>query len=156
MPVVDVDGVIGQVTGVGALGAEATLITEKGQLVPVMMVRNGLRAIVEGAGAAGKLNLPHIPASADIREGDLFVTSGIDGVYPPGLAVARVTAVDRNVDSMFARISALPAGGVSSHRYVRVLTATPAPAAPEPAATARREPARPGRAPTRPATPRNP
>ena len=156
MPVVDVDGVIGQVTGVGALGSEATLITEKGQLVPVMMVRNGLRAVVEGAGAAGRLNLPHIPASADIREGDLFVTSGIDGVYPPGLAVARVTVVDRNVDSMFARISALPASGVSHHRYVRVLTATPAPAAPEAAASARREPARPGRAPGRPAAPRKP
>lgn len=153
MPVVDVDGVVGQVTAVGALGAEATLLTEKGQLVPVMMVRNGLRAVVEGAGGAGRVALPHIPASADIREGDLFVTSGIDGVYPAGLAVARVTAVERNVDGMFARVTALPAGGVGNHRYVRILRAVPTPVIPPPQAGARREPARPGRAPERPRSP---
>lgn len=153
MPVVDVDGVVGQVTAVGALGAEATLVTEKGQSIPVMMVRNGLRAVVEGAGGAGRLTLPHIPASADIREGDLFVTSGIDGVYPAGLAVARVTAVARNVDGMFAAITALPASGVGHHRYVRILKAMPVPATAKPEAPAKREPARPGRAPVRPRTP---
>lgn len=149
MPVVDTDGVVGQVTAVGALSAEATLVTEKGQTTPVMMVRNGLRAVVEGAGAGGRLALPHIPASADIREGDLFVTSGIDGVYPPGLAVARVSSVERNVDGMFARIKAMPAGGVGHHRYVRILKAVPVPDTSVAPPAAKRQPARPGRAPER-------
>jgi rod shape-determining protein MreC len=129
MPVIDGEGVIGQVTAVGTFTSEATLVTEKDQSVPVMLVRNGLRAIAVGSGKDGSIDVPFMPVSADIQNGDLFVTSGIDGTYPAGLVVARVTAVEKNTAYVFAKITAKPAAGVNNHRFVRILTAaSPAPA----------------------------
>src|SRR5688572_10526530 len=83
MPAIDGDGVIGQVTTVGTFTSEITLVTEKDQSVPVMLPRNGLRAIAVGSGKNGAIDIPFLPASADIRNDDLLVTSGIDGTYPP-------------------------------------------------------------------------
>lgn len=128
MPVIDGEGVIGQLTAVGTFTSEVTLLTEKDQSVPVMLTRNGLRAIAVGSGKDGSIDVPFMPASADIQNGDLFVTSGIDGTYPPGLLVARVTAVEKKAAYVFARITARPAAGVDNHRFVRILTA----ARPEP------------------------
>lgn len=122
MPVIDADGVVGQVTAVGTFTCEATLLTEKDQSVPVMLTRNGLRAIAVGSGKDGSIDVPFMPVSADIQNGDLFVSSGIDGTYPAGLVVARVTAVERNAAYVFAKITAKPAAGVQNHRYVRILT----------------------------------
>lgn len=121
MPVIDGTGVVGQVTSVGTFTSEVTLVTEKGQSVPVMLVRNGLRAIAVGSGKDGTIDVPFIPASADVQQGDLFVTSGIDGTYPPGLTVAQVSSVEKNASYMFARIVARPAAGVDSYRYVLLL-----------------------------------
>lgn len=123
MPVIDGEGVVGQVTAVGTFTSEVTLVTEKDQSVPVMLTRNGLRAIAVGSGKDGSIDVPFMPVSADIVNGDLFVTSGIDGTYPPGLVVARVTAVEKNAAYMFAKITARPAAGVDNHRFVRILTA---------------------------------
>jgi len=132
MPVIDGSGVVGQVTNVGTFTSEVTLLTEKGQSVPVMLVRNGVRAIISGSGKDGSLEVPFMPVSADIQNGDLFVTSGIDGTYPPGLVVAQVTSVEKNAAFVFARIAAKPAAGVDSNRYVMVLPTPPAsPPAPE-------------------------
>jgi rod shape-determining protein MreC len=131
MPVIDGEGVVGQVTAVGTFTSEVTLLTEKDQSVPVMLTRNGLRAIAVGSGKDGSIDVPFMPVSADIQNGDLFVTSGIDGTYPAGLVVARVTAVEKNAAYMFAKITARPAAGVDNHRFVRILTAT-RPAAPPP------------------------
>jgi rod shape-determining protein MreC len=122
MPVIDGDGVVGQVTAVGTFTCETTLLTEKDQSVPVMLTRNGLRAIAVGSGKDGSIDVPFMPVSADIQAGDLFVSSGIDGTYPPGLVVAKVTGVDRNAAYVFAKITARPAAGVENHRFVRVLT----------------------------------
>jgi rod shape-determining protein MreC len=130
MPVIDGTGVVGQVTTVGTFTSEVTLVTEKGQSVPVMLVRNGLRAVASGSGKDGSIDVPFMPVSADIQNGDLFVTSGIDGTYPPGLIVAQVTSVEKNAAFMFAKIVAKPAAGVDNHRYVMVLpppAAAPAP-----------------------------
>ncbi len=124
MPVIDGDGVVGQVTAVGTFTSEATLLTEKDQSVPVMLTRNGLRAIAVGSGKDGSIDVPFMPVSADIQNGDLFVTSGIDATYPPGLVVAKVTGVEKNAAYMFAKITARPAAGVDNHRFVRILTAT--------------------------------
>lgn len=121
LPVIDGAGVVGQVTAVGTLTSEVTLITEKDQSVPVMLVRNGLRAVSVGTGKDGMIDVPFIPASADIQNGDVFVTSGIDGLYPPGLAVATITSVEKNAAFQFARITGKPASGADSHRYVMVL-----------------------------------
>jgi rod shape-determining protein MreC len=128
MPVIDGTGVVGQVTSVAAFTSEVTLVTEKDQSVPVMLVRNGLRALAVGSGKDGSIAVPFMPVSADVQDGDLLVTSGIDGTYPPGLTVAQVTSVEKNAAYVFAKIVARPAAGVDNHRYV-LLLALPAPAA---------------------------
>ncbi len=143
MPVIDGQGVVGQVTAVGTFTSEVTLLTEKDQSVPVMLTRNGLRAIAVGSGKDGSIDVPFMPVSADIQNGDLFVTSGIDGTYPAGLVVARVTGVEKNAAYMFAKITARPAAGVDNHRFVRILTAQ-RPAAP-PAPEARADEKRPAK-----------
>jgi rod shape-determining protein MreC len=139
MPVIDGTGVVGQVTSVGTFTSEVTLVTEKDQSVPVMLVRNGLRAIAVGSGKDGSIDIPFMPVSADVQNGDVFVTSGIDGTYPPGLVVAQVTSVEKNAAYVFARIVAKPAAGVENHRYVMVLP-LPAAAPPRPETKAEVEP----------------
>ena len=107
-----------------------------------MLTRNGLRAIAVGSGKDGSIDVPFMPAAADIRNGDVFVTSGIDGTYPPGLVVARVTAVEKNAAFVFARITALPAAGVDNHRFLRILTATRPASPPPPETQGEKRPAR--------------
>ncbi len=153
MPVIDADGVVGQVTAVGTFTSEATLLTEKDQSVPVMLTRNGLRAIAVGSGKDGSIDVPFMPVSADIQNGDLFVSSGIDGTYPAGLVVARVTAVEKNAAYVFAKITAKPAAGVDNHRFVRILTSKRPELPPPPSAGDDRRPVRekaPGKARNRP------
>ena len=120
-PVVDNRGVIGQVTRVYPWLAEVTLVTDKGQFVPVQNLRNGLRAVLAGTGNDGALELRFIPLNADFQNGDQLVTSGIDGVYPPGLPVARVTHVERSAAQLFARITCTPLGGVANYTQVLVV-----------------------------------
>ena len=128
-PVVDHVGVIGQVTRAYPWLSEVTLITDKGHLVPVLNVRSGLRAVLAGTGDDGKLELRFIPLSADFQIGDQLVTSGIDGIYPPGLPVAQVTQVERNTAYLFAGITCKPLAGVNAGTQVLVLG--PLPALPE-------------------------
>jgi rod shape-determining protein MreC len=122
-PVVDGVGVIGQVTRVYPWLAEVTLITDKGHLVPVLNTRNGLRAVLSGTGNDGALELKFVPLNADFANGDQLVTSGIDGVYPPGLPVAEVANVERNAAFLFARIMCKPLAGVTHHTQVLVVHA---------------------------------
>ena len=122
-PVIDGIGVVGQVTQTYPWLSEVTLITDKGQLVPVLNVRNGLRAVLAGTGNDGTLELKFIPLNADFQNGDRLVTSGIDGVYPPGLPVAEVSNVERNTAYLFARIECKPLAGVNSHAQVLVVDA---------------------------------
>lgn len=121
--VLDEAGVIGQVTRAYPFLAEVTLITDKNQAVPVQNLRSGLRAIVFGNGREGTLDLRFMPVNADIQVGDTLVTSGIDGVYPAGLPVARVTDIERNAALAFARITCAPLGGVDRRAHVLVLNA---------------------------------
>jgi len=113
---------VGQVTRAYPWLAEVTLVTDKGQFVPVQNVRNGLRAVLSGTGRDGALELRFIPLNADFRNGDELVTSGIDGVYPPGLPVARVAEVERSVDQIFARITCTPLAGVANHTHLLVVS----------------------------------
>jgi len=122
-PVIDARGVLGQVTRVHPLLAEVTLLVDKDHPVPVQVVRNGLRGIVYGSGDGTTLELRHMAANADVEPGDVLVTSGIDGVYPRGLPVARVRGVDRDAALAFASIVCEPAAEVDRHRQVLVLTA---------------------------------
>lgn len=138
-PVVDEIGVIGQVTRVYPSASEVTLLIDKDQAIPVQVVRNGLRAVAFGGGVSGMLELRFMAANAEIEAGDRLVTSGLDGVYPPGLAVATVTRVERDAANSFARILCQPAAGIERGRFVLVL-GTAARAAPYPEeATAERE-----------------
>ena len=114
-------------------------MTEKDQSVPVMLTRNGLRAIAVGSGKDGTIDIPFMPVGADIQNGDLFVSSGIDGTYPSGLVVARVASVEKNAAYVFAKITAKPAAGVENHRFVLVLTSPPS-APPRPEAKEERKP----------------
>ena len=124
-PVSDHIGVIGQVTRVYPWLSEVTLITDKGHLVPVLNLRTGLRAVLAGTGDDGRLELRFIPLTADFQTGDQLVTSGIDGVYPPGLPVAEVTQVERNTAFLFANITCKPLAGVNAHAQVLVLGPLP-------------------------------
>lgn len=140
--VVDERGLVGQVTRVYPFLAEVTLVTDKGQLIPVQNLRNGLRALLAGTGADDALELRFVPLNADFQNGDELVTSGLDGVYPPGLPVAVVSRVERSAAQLFARITCTPVAGVASHTQVLVLASTRA-APPRPP---EEEPPRPGRA----------
>lgn len=124
-PVIDEAGVVGQVTRVFPFSAEVTLLTDKDQAIPVQVVRSGVRSIAYGnsggTSASGTLDLRFIAAHADVREGDVLVTSGMDGIYPAGLAVARVSRIERNAAQSFAKIACIPLGGVDRHRHVLIL-----------------------------------
>jgi len=121
-PVADETGVVGQITRVHPLVSEVTLLTNPDQAIPVQVVRNGLRAVAFGGGNAGTLELRYMPANAEVHPGDRLVTSGIDGVYPAGLAVASVTSVERDEEHSFAKVICRPTTGVDRGRYVLILT----------------------------------
>ena len=121
-PVADDAGLIGQVTRVHPLVSEVTLITDRDQVTPVQVLRNGLRAVAFGGGISGLLELRFTVTNAEIQVGDRLVTSGIDGTYPAGLPVAVVVRIERDADNSFARVFCQPAAGVDRGRYVLVLT----------------------------------
>lgn len=133
--VVDEAGVIGQVTRTYPLSSEVTLVTDKSLAIPVQVERNGLRAIAFGHGRDNTLDLPYLPTNVDIRRGDTLVTSGIDGVYPAGLAVATVSQIEITPDSPFARIICVPKGGVENHRQVLLVSIPKSNVLPKPAST---------------------
>ncbi len=137
--VIDAAGVFGQVTRVYPLVSEVTMLTDRGQSIPVMNARTGTRHVANGdpGTLGGSLELKFVPAGADMKQGDLLTTSGIDGVYPAGLHVGTIVQIDRRVDSSFARVHAKPMA-VSRGRHLLVLTpvkdwpAPPAPVVPVP------------------------
>jgi rod shape-determining protein MreC len=134
-PVLDETGVLGQVTRVYPNLSEVTLITDREQAIPVLNVRTGARGVAFGDPGlrASALELRFMAANADVQTGDLLTTSGVDGVYPPGLPVARIAKVDRRVDSAFARVSCMPLALVAGAGHVMVLKPVDAQIAPRPA-----------------------
>jgi rod shape-determining protein MreC len=126
-PVIDAGGVVGQVTRVYPLTSEVTLLTDRDQSIPVLNSRTGARNITSGDVLAGlpMIEIKFVPASADVKEGDLLTTSGIDGVYPAGLQVARISHIERRVNISFARIHASPLAELKG-RHVLVLQPTAA------------------------------
>ena len=122
-PVIDETGLLGQVTRDYPLSAEVTLITDRDAVVPVQIQRTGERGVLYGEPGLGQggLELRWMPTAADVRVGDLLVTSGVDGIYTAGLRVARVTAVVRQRDTAFARVICAPLADVEGGRHVLVL-----------------------------------
>jgi rod shape-determining protein MreC len=137
-PVIDDVGVVGQVTRVFRDTSEVTLLTDKDQTIPVQILRNGLRGVAFGGAEPGTLDLRFMAPNADLVKDDIAVTSGLDGVYPAGLAVARVERMEPASTDQFARVVMTPLAGVESHKHLLVLLNEPArlpaaPAAAEPA-----------------------
>lgn len=122
-PVLDERGVLGQVTRVYPWVSEVTLITDRDHATPVMNVRTGARGVVFGDVLAGAevMELRFMAANADVLEGDLLTTSGVDGVYPPGLPVARIEKIERRAAQSFARIYGVPLALVAGAAHVMVL-----------------------------------
>lgn len=137
-PVLDENGVLGQVTRVYPMVSEVTLLTDRDQAIPVLNTRTGVRGLAFGdaASRAGGLELRFMAANADVQAGDLLTTSGVDGVYPAGLPVARVEKVERRADSAFARITCLPLALASGVDHVMVLQPVNDTTAPRPEADA--------------------
>jgi rod shape-determining protein MreC len=124
-PVIDDLGIVGQITRVFPFTSEVTLLTDKDQAIPVQVLRNGLRSIAYGRGQSGVLDLRFMAANADIQAGDMLVTSGIDGVYPSGLAVASVARVETKSSDAFAHIVCTPIAGVDRHKQLLILLVDP-------------------------------
>ncbi len=138
-PVIDEKGVVGQVTRVDLLTSEVTLVIDKDFAIPVLNVRTGERSVADGDPQGAGLELRFVSANADVQVGDELSTSGVDGVYPPGLSVAKVDKIERRGDAPFARVHCTPLSGVTGVRHVLVVTplgaqvpARPAPATPLP------------------------
>jgi rod shape-determining protein MreC len=121
MPVMDAQGLLGQVVRVFPLISEVNLIVDKDQATPVQVARNGLRAVAYGGVEGGMLEIKFMAGNADIKEGDELYTSGIDGVYPPNLPVAKVIQIDRSTALGFARIVCQPLAGVTRNRHVALI-----------------------------------
>jgi rod shape-determining protein MreC len=122
-PVIDATGVIGQVTLVLPLSSEVTLISDRSTTLPVELSRTGQRAISFGGPDPGHLELRYLPTNSDVVAGDLVVTSGLDGVFPPGLPVGRVESFQREGGGSFASATMTPLAGVhSSHLLLVLLT----------------------------------
>jgi rod shape-determining protein MreC len=141
--VIDNAGVVGQVTRVFPFTSEVTLLTDKEQAIPVQVLRNGLRSVAYGRGHSGLLDLRFVAPNADIQVGDVLVTSGLDGMYPAGLAVAKVIQVESVAAGSFGRVVCQPLAGIDRHRQLLIVMSTAGPAgasagrsAPKPAASA--------------------
>jgi rod shape-determining protein MreC len=120
-PVINEDGVLGQVTRVYPLSSEVTLLVDKDAAIPVLNARTEHRSAAFGGGTGHTMELRFMAGNDDVQTGDVLTTSGVDGVYPAGLQVARVTAVDRRSDSAFARITLAPTAPPDGVRHVLVL-----------------------------------
>jgi rod shape-determining protein MreC len=168
-PVINEAGVLGQVTEVYPLSAVVTLLTDRDAAIPVLNTRTQQRGAAFGGAAGGTaLELRFMAGNADVQAGDALTTSGVDGVYPPGLPVARVTKVDRRSDAGFASILLAPVAAMDNLRHMLVLepmsaqmpprppeALPPAPGAPKAGARAS-GPGRPGAAASDPGRPGRP
>lgn len=122
-PVVDESGVLGQVTRVHPLVSEVTLLVDRDLAIPVLNVRTGARSVAYGdpSAAGSGLELRFMGSNSDVQSGDLLTTSGVDGVYPPGLPVARISRIERRAESAFAKIYCTPQALVAGARHVMVV-----------------------------------
>ena len=123
-PLIDADGLMGQIVEVSAISSRALLITDATHSIPVQVNRNGVRAIAEGTGSLGALEIRHVSATTDIELGDLLVTSGLGGRFPEGYPVAVVTEIERDPGRAFARVVARPSAALDRSRHVLLVFST--------------------------------
>jgi rod shape-determining protein MreC len=129
--IVDAAGLMGQLVRVGPWSAEVMLITDLEAAVPVAIVRNGLRTVAMGTADSGVLKLPNVPVTADVKVGDVLVTSGLGGVFPEGIPVGVITESRRDPKQLLLRVRARPRVAMDHVRQVQALWFNPGhPAAP--------------------------
>lgn len=124
LPVIDGDGLIGQITRVYPGSSEVTLVSNTEQLTPVFVERTGQRGLAAGSGR-GRMELRYMPSHTDIRPGDRLLTSGIERIYPASVPVAQVLRVSRSQSGPYLRIECRPLAGIERVRAVLVLMAVP-------------------------------
>lgn len=124
MPVVDERGVLGQVVRTFPMTAEVSLVTDRDLSIPVQVLRSGLRAVAYGGPQISRMEVRFMAANADVVSGDILVSSGIDGVYPAGIPVAKVESVIRG-NGPFASITCVPTASVAGTPHVLVLLTDP-------------------------------
>ena len=117
-PVLDAEGIMGQIVHVGPFSSTSMLITDPNHAIPVHVNRNGLRAIAVGTGAPDVLEIPYLPISADIVEGDLLTSSGLGGRFPRDYPVARITRVEKDPTQPYATVTAEPIALLERSREV--------------------------------------
>jgi rod shape-determining protein MreC len=123
-PLLDAEGIVGQVVAVSQLSSEAMLITDAEHAVPVTVERTGDRTIAEGTGDTGLLSLPYLTNTADIEPGDRLVTSGLGGVFPRGRPVAEITKVELKPEQPFAIVVARPLARLDRDQEVLLIWTT--------------------------------
>ena len=137
-PVLDESGVLGQITRVHPLVSEVTLVIDRELAIPVLNVRTGARSVAYGdpsaysSGLGSGMELRFMGSNSDVKEGDLLTTSGVDGVYPPGLPVAKISKIERRAESAFAKIYCSPQALVTGARHVIVVKPVSAQIPPRP------------------------
>jgi len=124
-PVASDSGILGQVVRLYERSAEVSLLEDRDFGVPVQVARNGLRAAVFGTGRGNLLELRYLPVASDLEVGDILLTSGIDGTYPPGFAVAMITRIERNLDKNTANVFCIPVAGINKNRQALALLYDP-------------------------------
>ena len=120
-PVIDAKGLVGQVTRVFQFSSEMTLVTDRNMTVPVVLQRTGMRSVAFGGAAPGRLELRYLASSADLREGDLLTTSGLDALYPPGLPVGRIERIERGGDNDFVKVLVAPTAEIQNNHLLVIL-----------------------------------
>jgi rod shape-determining protein MreC len=128
----DANGIFGQVTRAGPISAEVILISDPEHAIPIQVNRTGVRSIALGTGRSGLLSLPYLPQNADVIVGDLLVSSGLGGVYPPGYPVGKVTAVVRDPGQPLLSIEAAPLAGLDRDPEILLVWFESAVVEPEP------------------------
>ena len=119
--VIDAHGIMGQVTQVASQVSRVTLITDAGHAIPVLDNRSGLRMLVFGTGDPDTLKVPYLTSASDIKEGDLLVSSGMGGTFPPGYPVAQVSRIVNDPNEAFLAITAKPAARLNHGKQVMLI-----------------------------------
>ena len=124
-PIANDSGILGQVVRIYDRSAEVSLLEDRNFAVPVQVARNGLRAAVFGAGRGNPLELRYLPVASDLEVGDILITSGIDGIYPPGFAVAVISRIERSADKNSSNVFCVPVAPVNRYRQALALLYDP-------------------------------
>ena len=120
-PVINTQGVVGQVARVSPITAEVSLVTDPSLMIPVALPRSGLRSLASGTGDGQQVELKYLNINAEVEVGDVLVTSGLDGLYPSGLPVAKINRVERAGSGQFPRITSTPVAPIGTLQHVLVI-----------------------------------